>query len=453
VNGISAGLQITPSLTLVRPVGAGGMGSVWLAQHTGLRSIVVVKFLSEELARNTDALDRFSREAAAASQVKSPHVVHMIDHGIATNGAPFIAMEYLEGHDLRRRLEREQKLPPRQIAHILVQAAKALTRAHERGVVHRDIKPENIFLSDGGGGEAFVKVLDFGIAKVEDPSRQLSQTKTGATIGTPFYMSPEQTLGSKSIDFRTDLWSLGVVGMEAASGRRPFNAETIGALAVAICNGPLPVPTQLDPTLPSGLDAWFARACAREPGERFGSATELAEAFAAAVGGTESVPFQVEPGSSLALAATELLEPPGRSETPALRSSPSTLGAVSESGPPHARSWATRLVFPAVFALATAVAVGVAVTRGGTKSVSQLPATAPPQPVPSTNAETPPKSRPGLPVGESLTPPPPLLPPSLAVSSSPSAPAMSAPAATPHRASPSVHPPATIADPFGNSRR
>jgi serine/threonine-protein kinase len=216
---LTPGQKITPSLRLVRPLGAGGMGSVWVADHFGLRTQIAVKFLSEALAANPDSLARFSREAAAASLVKSPHVVHMIDHGVTADHVPYIAMEMLDGEDLGGRLTSQGRLPPGQVATILTQVARALTRAHERGVVHRDIKPDNIFLSDGGG-EAFVKVLDFGVAKIDAP--ELSRTKTGTAVGTPYYMSPEQTMGAKTLDFRTDLWSLGVVAFEALTGRRPF---------------------------------------------------------------------------------------------------------------------------------------------------------------------------------------------------------------------------------------
>src|SRR5580692_9201939 len=141
MESLTPGYQLTPSLRLVRPLGAGGMGSVWIAEHSGLRTRVVVKFISEALASDPEIAARFSREAAAASLVKSPHVVHMIDYGVLPTGA-FIAMELLEGHDLRQRLELDGTLPPRQAATLISQVAKALARAHERGVVHRDIKPD-----------------------------------------------------------------------------------------------------------------------------------------------------------------------------------------------------------------------------------------------------------------------------------------------------------------------
>jgi serine/threonine-protein kinase len=257
------------------------MGAVWVAEHLTLRTQVAVKFLSQELALNADALARFSREAAAASQVKSPHVVHVSDHGIAANGAPFIAMELLDGTDLRGLLTERRVLPPSEIAAIVSQVARALMAAHQRGIVHRDIKPENIFLTDAGGGERFVKVLDFGIAKSTTGDVAM-QTNTGAMIGTPLYMAPEQILGRKDIDFRADLWSLGVVAYEAMTGELPFVGETVGAVSVAICSGQAPTPSSKNRQLGPALDAWFRRACAPEVSQRFASAREMADALVAA---------------------------------------------------------------------------------------------------------------------------------------------------------------------------
>src|SRR3974390_1637257 len=137
------------------------MGAVWVADHLSLRTQVVVKFMSEDLANKPEATARFSREAAAASQVKSPHVVQTFDHGVTADGVPYIVMELLEGHDLDHHLRSSGKLSPAEVVAVVGQLARALTKAHERGIVHRDIKPSNVFLCDAGGGEVFVKLLDF----------------------------------------------------------------------------------------------------------------------------------------------------------------------------------------------------------------------------------------------------------------------------------------------------
>ena len=300
------GLMVTSNVRLLRPLGEGGMGAVWIAEHQSLRTNVVVKFMARELAQSPEAKARFSREAAAASQVKSPHVVQMLDHGVLESGNPYIVMELLEGRDLEQQILDGGRLEPREVVAIVAQLARALSKAHERGIVHRDIKPSNVFLCDAGGGELFVKLLDFGIAKSGSSGAAAiigSTTRTGSFIGSPFYMSPEQVIGAKDIDFRTDLWSLGVVAFEALTGDKPFFAETVGALALKIHRDAIPTPTSKNHSLPAAVDAWFVRACAREPVERYASARDMADALAVAVLGeggaaavrVESVPSPRKP--------------------------------------------------------------------------------------------------------------------------------------------------------------
>jgi serine/threonine-protein kinase len=297
--GPSEGTLVTPSIRLVRELRQGGMGALWVADHLTLKTQVVVKFIAEGLSKDAASLARFSREAAAASQVKSPHVVQMLDHGVDAEGVPFIVMELLDGHDLLAEIEQRGKLGKREVTQIIVQATRALSRAHEKGIVHRDIKPENIFLCDVGGGELFVKVLDFGIARSADTT--LATTGTGQMIGTPYYMSPEQMMGSKEIDHRSDLWALGVVTYQMLTGKRPFDGDTVGALAIAIHGGPLPLPRSIDPSLPASVDAWFAKACARPVGERFQSARDLASSLCTALGVTmDGVPLSTSSGAALA---------------------------------------------------------------------------------------------------------------------------------------------------------
>ena len=275
------GTMLSPTIRLVRPLGAGGMGAVWIADHLALRTQVVVKLLADGLASSPTALARFSHEAAAASQVKSPHVVQMLDYGVAQDGTPFIVMELLEGHDLSGELRRTGPMPLQRFAVLFEQMASALARAHERGVIHRDIKPENIFLCDVGQREWFVKVLDFGIAKGTDGPQDGAHTRTGATVGTPYYMSPEQLEGARDLDSRTDLWALGVVAFEALTGQRPFPGETYFSIAIAINNGPKVGPSQINPALPPAIDAWYFRACARDRAQRFATANEMAQALTA----------------------------------------------------------------------------------------------------------------------------------------------------------------------------
>jgi serine/threonine-protein kinase len=251
------------------------MGSVWRAEHVELGTPIAVKLIDEAMVSSTEARARFKREAQAAARLRSIHVAHVTDYGV-DGDTPYISMELLEGESLGDRLARLGRLEPRQVAVILSQVAKAVQLAHESGIVHRDLKPENIFLVRDGNDE-IVKVLDFGVAKTNDLAHSTSdpKTRTGSMLGTPYYMSPEQVSGKNTVDHRADIWALGVIGFEALTGRRPFNAETLGGLAVAICAEPIPVPSEVAP-VPSGFDAWFSRTTAREPSQRYSSVREVA---------------------------------------------------------------------------------------------------------------------------------------------------------------------------------
>ena len=282
VVNLQEGQLVTPALRLRRLLGKGGMGSVWLADQLALQTQVAVKFLSPEMTASPDAIERFKREATAAAQIRSPHVVQTLDHGLTSEGVPYIVLELLEGEELGARMEREPRLPVPLVALIVSQTCKALSKAHSLSIVHRDIKPDNIYLVDVDG-EPFVKVLDFGIAKKTDEA-SLKMTSTNAIIGTPYYMSPEQAFSSKSVDARADLWALAVVAYFALVGDVPFNGETVGAICLAIDRAKYRPVTELRPELPASLDDWFARAFARNIEKRFGSAREMADAFAVAVG-------------------------------------------------------------------------------------------------------------------------------------------------------------------------
>ncbi|MCU0687839.1 MAG: serine/threonine protein kinase [Polyangiaceae bacterium] len=265
---LSSGLLIDGVVRLVRLLGEGGMGSVWVADHLRLSTQVAVKFLSPTLAKEPGPIVRFQHEAMMAAQIKSRHVVQIHDQGVFDGERPYIVMELLEGEDLSRYLAREGPLSPSLLARVMAQTCRALGRAHAAGIVHRDVKPDNIFLIEEDDGP-FVKVLDFGIAKRTDASSSMAMTSTGAMVGTPYYMSPEQMLDLKQVDFRADLWSLGVVAYHCLVGIYPFEGKTIGGLCVAIEKGVFEPPSRLRPGLPPALDAWFLRALHRDPASRF----------------------------------------------------------------------------------------------------------------------------------------------------------------------------------------
>lgn len=256
------------------------MGNVWVARHARLQNEVAVKLLSGNFSDDEIAKKRFAREAAAAMDVQSPHVVQMLDYGIREDGTPYIVMELLSGIDLEGHLAEHGKLAPKEVVSIVTQVGQALHRAHEHQILHRDVKPANVFLmaSDGFSGDKyFVKLLDFGFAKrVDRMTTQL--TEQGTVVGTPRYMSPEQMMGQE-LDPRSDLFSLGAVAFEAFTGRPAFPGETLREIADAIHSRPIPRPTHFDPSLPRALDAWFAKACARDRYDRFDNVREMVEAL------------------------------------------------------------------------------------------------------------------------------------------------------------------------------
>ena len=277
-------------------MGHGGMGSVWEATHLGLEQKVAVKIVSPQYAKVPDIRRRFDVEAKAAARLRSRHVVQVFDNGELDDGTPYMVMEYLEGESLGRRLQRSGPLPLPECVRMMAHVAHALAKAHERGIVHRDIKPENIFLARTHDEESFVaKVLDFGIAKVAVEGEQ-STTRSGALLGTPMFMSPEQARGMRSIDHRTDLFSLGLVAYSALTGVHPFSSDSYGDLIVQICTEPLPILRAAAPWVPDAVEKWFQQACARDPDARFQSAQQMGEAFVAACGDAAAAAGVTGPG-------------------------------------------------------------------------------------------------------------------------------------------------------------
>jgi hypothetical protein len=271
---------------LIRPLENGGMGSVWLAEHLALASPVAIKLITADVAKTTERLQRFVREARAAAAARGPHVIQILDYGVH-EGTPYIVMELLEGESLAERLQRRGHLGASETERVVRHVSRAITRAHEAGIVHRDLKPANIFITHNEE-EEIIKVFDFGIAKATEAllggSGGLGKaTRTGSLLGTPYYMSPEQLEGGRRSDHRTDIWALGVIAFECLLGRLPFNGQGIGGLVLSICAHAPPVPSRLG-VVPSGFDAWFARACARDLNERFASAREAASSLRAVLG-------------------------------------------------------------------------------------------------------------------------------------------------------------------------
>ncbi len=354
MSDLGQGSTVAGKYRLERLIGRGGMGSVWAARHLQLDTLVAVKFI-DTVADMGDARIRFEREAKAAAQLRSPHVVQILDHGI-DDERPYIAMELLEGEDLGERLRRTPRLSLPATATLITQAAKALRRAHEHGVIHRDLKPGNIFLARFDDDEV-VKLLDFGVAKLRygEITPGVEMTQTGVIFGSPSYMSPEQARGNRIIDHRTDLWSLAVILFRCITGSKPFEADSIGNLVIKLCIEPLPTPTSFAGDLPPEIDRFFERAFARDPDQRFQSAVALAaefEAIVARAGASASIPAPPLPPISDASSARTLVHasftpPSGATPTPPLAAArieatnmplPSSSPSAAYAAPPSAPS-------------------------------------------------------------------------------------------------------------------
>jgi serine/threonine-protein kinase len=256
------------------------MGSVWVAKHVELDVDVAVKLISWVQALKPVAVERFKREARAAAQIRSPHVVQILDYGIH-EGVPYMAMELLAGQDLYEYLQDQPngQVAPRRALEILKPICKALGLAHQAGIVHRDIKPANVFLAESGGEEV-VKVLDFGIAK--ETSRDAQHTTGTGLVGSPLYMSPEQMKGS-DVDRQTDLWSVAVVLYEMLAGVTPYDAPALPQLFQTVSNEDAPAISSKAKEL-AVFDDFFRRGLAREKEKRFESTRELLAAFEEACG-------------------------------------------------------------------------------------------------------------------------------------------------------------------------
>jgi serine/threonine-protein kinase len=275
-SAFAPGYVLADKYELVECIGRGGMGEVWRALHRTLNAQVAIKFIHTELTGTSDAAARFMREAQAAAALRSPNVVQILDYGVDGSLA-YMVMELLEGESLADRIQRAP-VHPTELARVMTHVARALSRAHESGIVHRDLKPDNIFLTHADD-ELIAKVLDFGIAKVQANTDVDTATRTGAILGTPYYMSPEQAEGNCQVDHRTDIWAMGVIAYECLVGERPFDSEAFGNLLLKICTKPIPVPSQVNPKVPTGFDEWFAAAVNRDVEQRFNGAKDAADAL------------------------------------------------------------------------------------------------------------------------------------------------------------------------------
>jgi eukaryotic-like serine/threonine-protein kinase len=285
----AAGQFIAGRYVLRRLLGAGGMGAVWVADDTRLKTEVALKFVLPQV-NGSEIVERFRREAQIVAQIRSPNVVQIIDVGIDEAGRDFLAMELLVGEDFGSLLLRRDRLTIDEALTIVTQAARGLARAHSQGVVHRDVKPENLFLCTDEMGMT-VKVLDFGIAKGGPSGAQSNLTSMGSIIGTPDYMSSEQVMNEGPCTPATDLYALAAVFYRALTGTVPFVGKSVTEQLVRITADPLRPASSLEPSIPPSLDAWFETALAKDPATRPASARVFVDTLLTAcgrgAGGTE----------------------------------------------------------------------------------------------------------------------------------------------------------------------
>ena len=306
-----------------RVLGAGGMGVVVQATHEVLNERVALKFLLPEVITHKDIVERFVREAKAAVRIKSDHVARILDVGKLETGAPYIVMEYLDGEDLSQVLKRELKLEPSRVVRLVLQACDAMASAHSSGIIHRDLKPANLFATRASDGSERLKVLDFGISKLQDEVSSLTRSSTA--MGTPVYMAPEQLRNARGVDARADIWSLGVVAFELLTGSLPYAAENITELVALVLENEPPLLRSLCPELPVELEQTIARALSKNRDERYPSVAEFATDLARVADPADKV--VAERVARILWTASDDLEP--------VESFPSTaLAPTSVSTPP-----------------------------------------------------------------------------------------------------------------------
>ncbi len=354
-------------------IGQGGMGAVYLAEHPRIGRKVAVKVLLPQLSQSAELVQRFFNEARAATAIANEHIIDVLDFGELDDGASYIVMEWLEGRSLAELLREQKKLPLDRVIRIARGIGEALTAAHANGIVHRDLKPDNIFLVRKGGDPEFVKVLDFGIAKLLADGADL-KTRTGAIMGTPHYMSPEQCNGT-NVDERTDVYALGVILFEMLTGRLPFEAGGLAELLVAHLSKPPPPLRSLDTTIPPVVELAVLQALEKDRARRFQSV----EALVAALGGTSPTVPPVVATQPPVIA----VQSPVVTALPSMATVPPVVVAarpLSTLHGPNARLW---VMFAGV--IAAIVGVGaIAIFRTPTaQPVAAIPAPADPSAAPA----------------------------------------------------------------------
>ncbi|MBK8998842.1 MAG: serine/threonine protein kinase [Myxococcales bacterium] len=382
---VTLGEVIDGKYRIERLLGEGGMGAVFEAENVRIHRRVAIKLLHPHVAEMGAIVQRFEREAQAAGRIGNDHIMEVLDLGTLPDGSRYIVMEYLDGEPLAMRIERLGKVPARELAELTLQTLEGLGAAHAAGIVHRDLKPDNIYiLKEKAGRRDFVKLIDFGISKFQKGGPEgMQMTQTGAVLGTPYYMSPEQAAGSQEVSASTDLYAIGVILYEAATGRRPFESDSFQQLLFQIVLGELPDPKTLNPELDDGFVSIILKAMSRDPAARFESAAAFSTALREWLASGKAV--VVPPRSTVNPALAGIVAP-----TLVQEASP-VAGVTASNDTSAAGSWAQShafevqppkkskglLIGAAAAVLVVAAVAVVALARLGSRT---QPATATPEP-------------------------------------------------------------------------
>ena len=432
IPGVHVGAILAGKYRIERVLGAGGMGQVFQATHLGLEQWVAIKCLLPDASASETLLARFQREARISAKIKSEHVARTLDVGQLPGGGPYIVMEYLQGCDLDQLLARLKVLPAERAVTLVLQAAEALAEAHALGIVHRDLKLANLFLTQRADGSDCVKVLDFGISKLQAENAAL--TRSAAFMGSPRYMSPEQLNSARDVDARTDIWALGAVLYFLLSGSAPFSAASLPDLVHKISReSPLPLGS-LAPGLAPELVAVVERCLRKDPAQRFRSVGELARA----------VSHFGDPGARLSAARiSAVLAEPCTEPTPDYdntqrsfaRTSSGTNEARADRSPGHVRRPLPLGMLAGLVVLALAIILAAGwLLAGGHRSIALQPR------MPATPSEATRRVSVSAAQGRARQAPPVLqsvaparIPPPASSASAPSAPSKKAPVPYPKR--------------------